>query len=103
MIIIYLMLFVAACPAPPQLVNGNSTTTGGSPSTAGDTATYTCDPGYELIGDRVLTCQVNVWFPATPGVCQGACLVLLCQYTTPIFVTDTTHSVHSTGNNVHAQ
>ena len=30
-------------------------------SSIGDTATYTCDPGFELIGDMIVTCtQVDM-------------------------------------------
>ena len=68
---------LAACPAPPELNNGDSALSGGPPSMAGATATYTCDSGYELAGDSVLTCQVgDVWSPATPGTCQGGSIIL---------------------------
>ena len=42
------------CPqlAPPQF--GSVVQTGRQ---VGDTATYMCDPGYELVGDEVRTCQ----------------------------------------------
>ena len=44
---------VALCPTPPDINFGTVVVTGNS---IGDTATYTCDSGYELIGDAVRTC-----------------------------------------------
>ena len=44
---------VALCPDPPQIVNGTVTFTGNS---INDTATYTCNSGFELIGPSVITC-----------------------------------------------
>ena len=56
------------CPDPPQITNGMRTFTGNS---IGDTATYTCDPGFELIGDPVTTCTAamdgnSAAFPSVP-------------------------------------
>ena len=45
----------ALCPDPPTLVNGIITFTGNS---VGDTATYICDQGFELIGISIITCTV---------------------------------------------
>ena len=45
---------VALCPDPPPIDFGSVTSTGNS---IGDTATYTCDPGYELVGPSVTTCD----------------------------------------------
>ena len=50
---IYLFVSVALCPTPPDINFGTVVVTGNS---IGDTATYTCDSGYELIGDAVSTC-----------------------------------------------
>ena len=48
----------ALCPDLPAIVNGMVTISGNS---VGDTATYTCDPGFELIGVTTTTCtQVDV-------------------------------------------
>ena len=44
---------VALCPTPPGINFGSVVVTGNS---IGDTATYTCASGYELIGDAVRTC-----------------------------------------------
>ena len=64
----------ALCPDPLDIVNGTATFTG---NTVGDTATYTCDSGFELIGNASVTCtQVDVnsaaFTPAAP-VCRREC------------------------------
>ena len=47
----------ALCDDPPEIMNGMVTFTGNS---VGDTATYSCDSGFELIGGATTTCtQVN--------------------------------------------
>ena len=58
----------ALCPDPPALANAMVTFTGNSVS---DTATYTCNPGFELIGDPTTTCTAasngnSAVFPAVP-------------------------------------
>ena len=65
---------IALCTDPPDVMNGTVTFTG---NTVGDTATYTCDPGFELIGNASVTCtQVDVnsatFLPAAP-VCSREC------------------------------
>ena len=57
------------CPDPIDIINGIVTFTGNS---VGDTATYTCNLGFELIGGATRTCtQVNVnsttFQPAVPS------------------------------------
>ena len=64
----------ALCLDPPDVIDGTVTFTG---NTVGDTATYTCDPGFELIGNASVTCtQVDVnsatFAPAAP-VCRREC------------------------------
>ena len=57
----------ALCPDPDGILNGMVTFTGNS---GGDTATYTCNSGFELIGDATTTCtQVDdnsATFPPVP-------------------------------------
>ena len=36
----------------------------------GDTATYTCDDGYELVGVEVLNCQSNGMWDSSPPICR---------------------------------
>ena len=60
----------ALCLDPDDIVNGTVTVTGNS---VGDTATYSCDSGFELNGDETTTCiQVDVnssVFLPSPPVC----------------------------------
>ena len=66
--------FAALCPDPADIINGMVMFTGNS---VGDTATYTCNSGFELIGNASTTCtQVDIniatFSPAAP-VCR-------CEY-----------------------
>ena len=45
----------ALCDDPPEIFNGVVTFTGTS---VGDTATYSCDSGFELIGGATTTCTL---------------------------------------------
>ena len=62
----------ALCPDPVDIVNGFVVTLTGN--SVGDTATYDCDPGFELIGDPTTTCtrvDVNTaGFSPAPPVCR---------------------------------
>ena len=63
--------FAALCPNPADIINGMVTFTGNS---VGDTATYTCNLDFELIGNASAMCtqiDVNVatFSPAAP-VCR---------------------------------
>ena len=44
---------IALCPDPTAPANGGVTFTG---STIGDTATYSCNNGFELVGNALTTC-----------------------------------------------
>ena len=68
--------YAAQCPDPADPVNGMVTVTGTS---VGDTATYTCNPGFELIGSASATCtQVDVnsaaYSPAPPECRREYCM-----------------------------
>ena len=60
----------ALCPEPVDIANGTVTFTGNS---VGNTATYSCDSGFELIGSMNTTCrQVDVnsaVFSPSPPFC----------------------------------
>ena len=43
------------CPEPPLLVNGNVVLSS-QVLGVGTTATYSCDPGYVLVGETIRTC-----------------------------------------------
>ena len=64
---------VALCTDPVEIDNGMVTFTGNS---VGDTATYICDSGFELIGGATTTCTgvINsaVFLPAPPS-CRREC------------------------------
>ena len=74
---------VVQCPDPIDIVNGMVIFTG---NFVGDTATYTCNSGFELIGDEMTTCtQVDAnsatFQPAAP-VCRRECLAKTsCSHT----------------------
>ena len=61
----------ALCPDPADIVNGMVTFTGNS---VGDTATYTCNAGFELIGSVTTTCTLvdvnSAGFSPAPPVCR---------------------------------
>ena len=55
------------CPDLTAPVNGSVTVTG---HRTGDTAEYSCDGGYELVGDQTRKCMSNSqWSGQTPS-CQ---------------------------------
>ena len=62
---------VALCPDPVNIDNGMVTFTGNS---IGDTATYTCDSGFELIGGATTTCTLvdmsSAAFQPAPPSCR---------------------------------
>ena len=70
-IIVYQSCSAALCPNPVDIGNGTVTVAGNS---VGDTATYTCDPGFKLIGDPTTMCtQVDgdtAEFQPAPPVCR---------------------------------
>ena len=64
--IIHYFCFAVLCPDPADLVNGMVTFSGNS---VGDTATYTCNSGFELVGNANVTCmQVDENSAAYPTV-----------------------------------
>ena len=74
---IYDLLTVVDCRALTDPVNGQVSHTGGT--TSGQTATYTCNTGYNLVGDSTHICQATgVWSGSEP-TCQR---MLSCMCTT---------------------
>ena len=55
------------CDALPNPANGGVFARRG----IGDTATYYCDYGYDLIGDSTVTCQSNGTWLGLPPTCEG--------------------------------
>ena len=56
------------CPDLTDPADGMVNQMGTSP---GDTATYSCNDGFELVGAAVLTCQSTGMWDNPPPVCQG--------------------------------
>ena len=52
-------------------VNGNINFSNGNGTNTGSLATFICDPGYELIGDGLVVCNISgQWSGPTP-TCRG--------------------------------
>ena len=56
------------CPALVNPANGMVMLTADRPE---DNATYTCDAGFVLVGDAMLTCQDDGMWSDVPPTCQG--------------------------------
>ncbi|CAI7994714.1 Sushi, von Willebrand factor type A, EGF and pentraxin domain-containing protein 1, partial [Geodia barretti] len=59
------------CPTLNDPDNGNLNLSGNS---LGDTAEYTCNTGYNLMGESILTCGADSQWSGTPPVCE----VVMC-------------------------
>ena len=70
-----LFLTVADCNALPDPANGQVTHTAGT--TEGQTATYNCDTGYNLVGVSTRTCQANGEWSGSASTCQGMLYIRL--------------------------
>eukprot|EP00058_Branchiostoma_floridae_P008085 XP_002593573.1 hypothetical protein BRAFLDRAFT_125152 [Branchiostoma floridae] len=60
---------VGTCPDPGSIVNGNRNPSTGSTFNVGDTITYSCNAGFQLVGATTLNCTVG---PPLPGSSQPA-------------------------------
>lgn len=58
------------CPNPPMIVNGAYSLTSNT-TMFGSAVEYSCDPGYELVGERIMTCNIAGYWDAQPGYCLG--------------------------------
>ena len=66
---VYFLSTVADCGPLTNPANGQVSHTAGT--TFGQTATYSCNTGYNLVGDSTRTCQATgVWSGSAP-TCQG--------------------------------
>ena len=73
-------LAVVNCGTLSNPANGQVSHTGGT--TLGQTATYSCNTGYSLVGDSTRTCQsTGVWSGSVP-TCPR---MLLCAQQMPVF------------------
>ena len=65
---VFLLLTPVDCGTLTHPANGHVSHTGGT--TLGQTATYSCNPGYNLVGDSSRKCQATgVWSGSAP-TCQ---------------------------------
>ena len=65
---VFRILTVVDCGSLTDPGNGSVTLTVGT--TSGQTATYSCNTGYNLVGDSTRTCQAGDWSGSEP-TCQG--------------------------------
>ena len=62
----------------PDPLNGEITFTGFS---VGDSAFYSCDDGFELVGNSPRTCQSNnVWSGEEPMCIRTSLVIIFCVY-----------------------
>ena len=67
--VIFLILIVVDCGNLTDPANGSFTLTSGT--TFGQTATYSCDTGYNLVGDGIRTCQATGNWSESEPTCQS--------------------------------
>ena len=73
------------CSTLSSPANGQVNHTAGT--TFGQTVTYSCDTGYNLVGDSTHTCQANGMWSGSEPTCQGrlllepVCYVCTCTQT----------------------
>ncbi|XP_057364006.1 complement decay-accelerating factor, GPI-anchored-like isoform X2 [Manis pentadactyla] len=56
MALVLLLPIFSACPPPPKICNGHLIRGHAAPCVPGMTVTYTCDPGYLLVGKAFIFC-----------------------------------------------
>ena len=82
----YYSCYAALCPDPVDIDHGNFTFTGNS---VGDTATYSCNPGFELIKGDITTCtQVdayNATFSPQPPFCRREFCIISTRILVHVF------------------
>ena len=68
-----LTLTVVDCGNLTDPVNGSVNHTSGT--TFGQTATYSCNTGYNLVGDSIRTCQATGEWSGSAPTCKGMSLI----------------------------
>ena len=66
---LHLILTVVDCRSLNAPANGGVTYTSGT--TFGNTTTYSCNTGYNLVGNSVRTCQATRNWSGSAPACQG--------------------------------
>ena len=65
----YNTLLTVDCGSLPDPANGSVNHTAGT--TVGRNATYSCNTGYNLVGDSTRTCQAEGNWSGSASTCQG--------------------------------
>ncbi|KAM9217346.1 complement receptor type 1 [Leptosomus discolor] len=63
---------VQPCPMPPEIPNGNHNVEGKEDFSMGMSVTYTCNPGYYLVGNAAVFCRVSGNWSQPGPRCEGA-------------------------------
>ena len=71
---VFLLSTVVDCNALSDPANGQVSHTAGT--TFGQTATYSCNTGYNLVGDNTRTCQGAGEWSGSASTCQGMLCIL---------------------------
>ena len=75
---LYILLSTAVdCSALANPANGQVSTTG---TTFGQTATYSCNTGYNLMGDNTRTCEAGGEWSGSEPTCQGMLYIKLFSW-----------------------
>ena len=64
----FLLDLYSGCPSLPDIPNGSVTESG---FTTGDTATYSCDEGFELVGESTRECSSDSTWSGEAPVCRS--------------------------------
>ena len=70
---VFLFLTAVDCGSLTDPANGQVTLTAGT--TVGQNATYSCNTGYNLVGDSTHTCQATGEWSRSAPTCQGTFVI----------------------------
>lgn len=59
------------CPPLPMIPNGHHTGENAGPIASGSSVTYSCEPGYLLVGDKTIDCLSSGEWSADTPKCKG--------------------------------
>ena len=75
---VFLLLTVVDCGNLTDPANGQVDHTAGT--LLGQNATYSCNTGYNLVGDSTRTCQAEGEWSGSAPTCQGMLLYSVCLW-----------------------
>ena len=64
---IHIVFHLIECPSLDDIPNGSVSLSG---NTTGDIAVYTCDDGFELVGDPTRVCMNDTTWSGEPPTCR---------------------------------